>query len=98
MNNIRTILDTMEYGPAPEDDKPAIAWLESHSRRFGHFIDGSFVEGSRHFPTANPSNGEKLAEVAAATADEVNAAANAARRALAPCSSATSPARCVFSS
>ena len=84
MNNIRTILDTMEYGPAPEDDKPAIAWLESHSRRFGHFIDGSFVEGSRHFPTANPANGEKLAEVAAATADEVNAAASAARRALAP--------------
>jgi len=29
---------TMEYGPAPEDPREALAWLDRHSRRFGHFI------------------------------------------------------------
>src|SRR6266478_8241575 len=33
---------TMEYGPAPEDPREALAWLDRHSRRFGHFINGTW--------------------------------------------------------
>src|SRR5580700_1403954 len=33
---------TMDYGPAPEDPREALAWLDRHKRRFGHFINGTF--------------------------------------------------------
>ena len=33
---------TMEYGPAPEDAKEALAWLERHGHRFQHFIGGEW--------------------------------------------------------
>src|SRR5207244_2416331 len=76
---------SMEYGPAPEDSKESRAWLESRQRRFGHFIGGEWrapVEG-KYFETADPSTGEKLADVAQGGAADVDAAVSAARAALA---------------
>src|SRR5438094_6712889 len=76
---------TMEYGPAPEDPREAVAWLDLHERRFGHFINGNWqapVEG-KYFETADPSTGEKLADVAQGGAADVDAAVSAARAALA---------------
>ena len=57
---------TMEYGPAPEDPKEAVAWLERHGRRFGFFIDGGWKApvAGEYFDTLDPSTGEKLASVA----------------------------------
>jgi aldehyde dehydrogenase (NAD+) len=77
-------LVTMEYGPAPEDPKEALSWLDRHQRRFGHFINGTFqpsVEGG-HFETRDPSTGEVLATVAQGSAADVDAAVRAARAAL----------------
>ncbi len=74
----------MEYGPAPEDPKEALAWLDFHGRRFGHFIDGAWrqpVEGG-HFETTDPSTGEKLATVAQGSAADIDAAVRAASAAL----------------
>src|SRR6516164_7955825 len=76
--------ETMEYGPAPEDPKESLRWLEGHKRRFGHFIGGGWkapAEG-RYFETADPSTGEKIAEVAQGSAADVDAAVKAARSAL----------------
>ncbi len=74
----------MEYGPAPEDPKEALAWLDRHTRRFGHFINGTWVQPSagEYFDTADPSTGEKLAAVAQGSAADVDAAVKAARAAL----------------
>jgi aldehyde dehydrogenase (NAD+) len=75
---------TMEYGPAPEDPKEALTWLDRHERRFGHFINGAFqppAEGG-YFETADPSTGERLATVAQGSAKDVDAAVRAARAAL----------------
>jgi hypothetical protein len=33
------IFANLEYGPAPEEDQPAQAWLDAHQRKFGHFIN-----------------------------------------------------------
>jgi aldehyde dehydrogenase (NAD+) len=74
---------TMEYGPAPEDPKDALLWLDRHQRRFGHFIDGEWrqpVEGAL-FDTTNPATGEKIAEVAQGSAADIDAAVQAARNA-----------------
>jgi len=74
----------MEYGPVPEDSKEAVAWLDHHGRRFGHFINGTSVAPStgEYFDTADPSTGEKLASVAQGSAADVDAAVRAARAAL----------------
>lgn len=84
MNEIRNILKTMEYGPAPESDAHVAAWLDRKGRRFGHFIAGKFVApGNADFlDVFNPANGEKLAEVAIAGTAEVDAAVKAAGSAL----------------
>jgi aldehyde dehydrogenase (NAD+) len=73
----------MEYGPAPEDPKPAQGWLERHGYRFDHFIDGTWraPAAGEYFDTVDPSNGEKLASVAQGSAADIDAAVRAARMA-----------------
>ncbi|HEV2399992.1 MAG TPA: aldehyde dehydrogenase family protein [Candidatus Sulfotelmatobacter sp.] len=74
---------SMEYGPAPEDPKEAVSWLERHKRRFGIFVDGAFhaPQAGEHFDTFDPSTGEKLASVAQGSAADIDAAVKAARAA-----------------
>src|SRR5258708_33858487 len=75
---------TMEYGPAPEDAKESLLWLQTHKQKFGHFIGGEWhgpVEG-KYFATTDPSTGEKLAAVAQGSATDIDAAVKAARAAL----------------
>jgi aldehyde dehydrogenase (NAD+) len=74
----------MEYGPAPEDPKEVLAWLDLHNRRFGHFIDGAWRQPAEagYFETADPSTGEKLATVAQGSLADVDAAVRAASAAL----------------
>jgi len=78
---IPELLDTMDYGPSPESPKPALAWLDEHQRRFGHFIGGQWCPGSGHFASVNPADGSELAQVAQAGAAEVEAAVQAAQAA-----------------
>src|SRR5438093_1869444 len=75
---------TMEYGPAPEDPKEALTWLDRHERRFGHFINGTLQPPAEdsYFETADPSTGERLASVAQGSAKDIDAAVRAARTAL----------------
>ena len=74
----------MDYGPAPEDPREALAWLDRHGRRFGHFIGGTWQEplAGNHFDTNDPSTGEKLAAVAQGSVVDVDSAVKAARTAL----------------
>src|SRR5271169_401662 len=75
---------TMEYGPAPEDPKEALTWLDRHKCTFGHFIDGEWQpprEGA-YFDSNDPATGEKLARIAQGSAADVDAAVRAARKAL----------------
>jgi len=74
---------SMEYGPAPEDPKEALAWLDRHGRRFNHFIDGEWQvpAAAEYFETSDPSNGERLASVAQGSAADIHAAVQAARTA-----------------
>ncbi|HEY2462323.1 MAG TPA: aldehyde dehydrogenase family protein [Candidatus Acidoferrum sp.] len=75
---------TMEYGPAPEDPREALAWLDSHQRKLQHFINGAWHAPSdgKYFDSADPSSGEKLATVAQGSAADIDAAVKAARAAL----------------
>src|SRR5258708_12373718 len=74
----------MEYGPAPEDPKETLAWLDGHGRRFGHFVNGAWHQPADgvFFDTTDPASGEKIASVAQGSAADVDAAVQAARKPL----------------
>jgi len=74
---------SMEYGPAPEDSKEALTWLQRHSRTFNHFVDGEWLApaAGEYFDTIDPSTGEKLASVAQGSSADIDAAVRAARAA-----------------
>src|SRR6202011_5866263 len=75
---------SMDYGPAPEDPREALVWLDRHARRLGHFINGAWQPpaAGQYFDTVDPSTGETLASVAQGSAADINAAVGAARAAL----------------
>jgi aldehyde dehydrogenase (NAD+) len=75
---------TMEYGPAPEDPKEALLWLDRHGRRFGHFIGGVWREPAQggYFDSNDPATGEKIATVAQGSLADIDAAVRDARAAL----------------
>jgi aldehyde dehydrogenase (NAD+) len=81
MSSVAEIFETMEYGPAPESDAEARAWLARHGGRFGHFVNGAFTKGGAAFDVIDPSTSEKLARVAQGSAKDVDAAVAAARKA-----------------
>ena len=78
MPTVREIFATMEYGPAPESAEFVDAWLEKHGRRFGHFINGRFVEGGSTFEVINPANKATIATVSQGSSAEIDQAVQAA--------------------
>ncbi|GLR86380.1 aldehyde dehydrogenase family protein [Bradyrhizobium iriomotense] len=75
--------ETMDYGPAPEADVEARAWLKRHDATFGHFIGGKFVapHAGKYLTTIEPATGKTLAKIAQGAAADVEAAVSAARSA-----------------
>ena len=50
---------TFEYAPAPESKS-----IVKIQKEYGHFINGKFVKGKKHFATINPATEEVLSHVA----------------------------------
>ncbi|NXY61989.1 A16A1 dehydrogenase, partial [Callaeas wilsoni] len=42
--SVPKIFATMEEGPIPDGINPGEAWLESHGRSLGHFVDGTWLK------------------------------------------------------
>ncbi len=78
---VAEIFDTMDYGTAPENAGEAVAWLDLHKRKFGHFIGGAFTKPRKGFESRNPADGQVLAQLTQATQAEVTDAVKAARAA-----------------
>ena len=82
MTTVAEIFESLDYGPAPESDKDALAWLGRHERVFGHYIGGRWTEPGDTFEVINPATRQVLARVSEGTSADVSAAVNAARAAL----------------
>jgi aldehyde dehydrogenase (NAD+) len=78
---IKEIFTAMSYGPAPEANTEALAWLKKHGATFGPYIDGSFTKPEALFDTKNPATGATLAKVSQGSAATVGKAVAAAARA-----------------
>ena len=76
------IFETMEYGPAPEADAMALAWLKEH-QPFGLFIHNQWVPpaSGKYLESINPATKKALARVAAGNSADVDVAVSAARQA-----------------
>ena len=83
-STVTEVYESMEYGPAPESDKAALAWIAQHDASFGHFIGGAWTKPSKRarFDVVNPATGKVLAKVAQGSKGDVDAAVKAARKAL----------------
>ncbi|MBO6624295.1 MAG: aldehyde dehydrogenase family protein, partial [Roseicyclus sp.] len=77
----REIFETMDYGPAPESDTEARAWIAGKGPAFGAFIDGVFAKPGETFATRNPATGAELARITQSSTEDVDKAVAAARRA-----------------
>ncbi|XP_064103990.1 aldehyde dehydrogenase family 16 member A1-like [Macrobrachium nipponense] len=82
-NTVASIFESMEYGPASEDDKVAQAWLDDHNRKFGHFINNKWEhpEDRKTYETKDPCRGTVLASTVQGTKEDVDLAVNAAKTA-----------------
>jgi aldehyde dehydrogenase (NAD+) len=81
--SVAEYFQTMDYAPAPEDDRAARAWLAHHDASFGHFIGGAWRAGAsgERLTVHAPATGEALAHVAQGVPADVDAAFAAARAA-----------------
>jgi len=81
--SIAEILDTMDYGPAPESDKEARAWIAALGGETKLFIGGQWrkAKSGESFETASPASGEVLVRIAQAGGADVDAAVKAAAKA-----------------
>jgi aldehyde dehydrogenase (NAD+) len=84
MPSVSEILETMDYGVAPEQNTEVKAWLAAHADGFGHFIGGAFTApaAGASFEVLNPATGAGLAACAEGSTADVDAAVAAARKAL----------------
>jgi aldehyde dehydrogenase (NAD+) len=82
MSSVAEIFESLDYGPAPESDKEALAWLAKHERVFGHFVGGRWTEPGETFDVINPATRQLLARVTQGTSHDVDAAVTAARAVL----------------
>src|ERR1043165_7902048 len=82
MATVAEIFQTMEYGPAPESDKEARAWVAKRSNGFGHYIGGAWTEPAHLFDVINPATAKTIARTSNGTKADVDAAVQAARDAL----------------
>lgn len=80
MSKVREIMETMEYGPAPESNAEVLAWL-ARTPAVGHWIDGAHVAQGPLSDVLNPATGAVLTTLHKAGPDQVEAAVQAARAA-----------------
>ena len=80
---VKTIFESMEYGPAPEDSAAAMDWLKAHDK-FKFFIDGKWQApvSKKYFDSINPCTTEVLAKIPQANLKDVDKAVKAAKKAL----------------
>lgn len=80
---VADLFKSMEYGPAPESDKVAQAWLDDHDRAFGHFIGNEWVKPKdrKSYETSTPATGKVLASTVQGNKEDVDQAVKVAKAA-----------------
>jgi aldehyde dehydrogenase (NAD+) len=81
---LASLIDSLDYGPAPESEAKTREWIKAHGSKFSHSINGVWRAPDKggYFKTINPAKSEEvLADIALGTQEDVNAAVSAAKAA-----------------
>ncbi len=83
MSKIIQKFKNISYGPAPEDNKDVMSWINSLNNPNNLFINGVWVKSksSKKIPVINPATNQKLTTLALSNKNDVNAAVIAAKKA-----------------
>ena len=83
MNKIIKNFKNIKYGPAPEDNKDVVKWINELEKPNKLFIDGKWTKSSsnKKIKSINPANNNKLASLIVANAKDINLAVKAAKSA-----------------
>jgi aldehyde dehydrogenase (NAD+) len=81
--SIKSLFETLEYGPAPESSAHAMEWVRAHEGSFKLYIGGEWIgpKDGASFEVLDPAEGRAIARVAQAGAADLDRAVEAARRA-----------------
>ncbi len=83
-DKLASLIDNLDYGPAPESEAKTREWIKAHGSKFSHSINGVWrlPEKGEYFKTINPAKSDEvLAEIALGTQEDVDAAVHAAKAA-----------------
>ncbi|XP_057312854.1 aldehyde dehydrogenase family 16 member A1-like [Hydractinia symbiolongicarpus] len=94
-SKVAQLFKNLEYGPAPESPNIAYQWMDSHDRKFGHFINGKWINpGDRkEVECKSPATGEVLASTIQGTKNDLDIAVQSAKTAYESWSSLSGHAR-----
>jgi len=81
MNKIIKNFKNIKYGPAPEDNKDVMKWINELEKPNKLFIDGKWRKSSsnKKIKSINPANNNKLTSLIVANAKDINLAVKAAK-------------------
>ena len=98
MSKIIQNFKNISYGPAPEDSKDVMSWINSLNNPNHLFINGSWVKSksSKKIQVINPATNKKLTSLTLANKADVNAAVGAAKKAYASWSKSSSDTRAKY--
>ena len=98
MSKIIQNFKNISYGPAPEDSKDVMSWINSLNNPNHLFINGSWIKSksSKKIQVINPATNKKLTSLSMANKADVNAAVGAAKKAYTSWSKTSSDTRAKY--
>ena len=83
MSKIIKNFKNINYGPAPEDSKDVMRWIQELDRPNKLYINGTWVKSNsnKKLNIINPSNNKKLATLAISNKKDVNLSVSSAKKA-----------------
>ena len=83
MNKIIKNFRNISYGPAPEDSKEVVNWINKLDKPNKIFINGKWIKSnsSKKLNIIDPSNNKKLSSLAISNKNDVNSAVSSAKKA-----------------
>ena len=98
MSKIIQNFKNITYGPAPEDSKDVMLWINSLNHPNLLFINGKWIKSksSKKIQVINPATNKKLTTLAVSNKSDVNEAVGAAKKAFASWSKTSSDTRAKY--
>ena len=98
MSKIIKNFKNISYGPAPEDSKDVISWINTLNNPNHLFINGSWIKSksSKKIQVINPATNKKLTNLSIANKADVNVAVHAAKKTFSSWSNTSSDTRAKY--